>query len=106
MSKQGKPYERVVVAVLQTFDPHASVSQGRWIVADEGRLNGKLLQVPDNDSGIIDSWLASGRYNQLAKIFTAPDSVQQIVRFAKLAPTGLTAKISGSVTSRAGSCDC
>jgi hypothetical protein len=40
----------------------------------------------------LNSWLAAGRYRQLAQVFTAPDSVQQIARFADLAPSGLTAK--------------
>ena len=37
MSKQGKPYERVVAAVLQAFDPSATVSQGKWVTGPDGR---------------------------------------------------------------------
>ena len=34
----------------------------------------------------------AGRYNKLADVFTAPDSVQQIVKLAKLDPRGVTAQ--------------
>ena len=37
MSKQGKPYEQVVAAIMRLFDPRASVSQGKWVVGPDGR---------------------------------------------------------------------
>lgn len=37
MSKRGKPYEQVVAAVIQLFDPRASISQGKWVVGPDGR---------------------------------------------------------------------
>jgi len=36
--------------------------------------------------------MMAGRYGQLAEVFTAPDSVQQIVKMAKLNPNGITAQ--------------
>jgi hypothetical protein len=36
--------------------------------------------------------MLAGRYEKLAEIFTAPDSVQQIVKMAKLDPKGITAQ--------------
>lgn len=37
MSKKGKPYEKVVAAVLEALDPRATVSQGKWVVGPDGR---------------------------------------------------------------------
>lgn len=40
----------------------------------------------------FDDWVQRGRYEDMAKALTAPDSVQQLVKMAKLDPKGLTAK--------------
>jgi len=37
MAKRGRQYEQVVAAVLLAFDPHASVTQGKWVVGPDGR---------------------------------------------------------------------
>ena len=39
----------------------------------------------------FDDWIQRGRYADLAKSLTAPDSVQQLVRLAKLNPNSLSA---------------
>lgn len=54
MTKQGKSYERAVAAVLQAFDPNATVSHGKWVIGPDGRreldvliqgtINGKPLK--------------------------------------------------------------
>jgi hypothetical protein len=51
-----------------------------------GLVTGKTLAKRMNDA------LLAGRYGRLAEVFTAPDSVQQIARMAKLDPRGLTAQ--------------
>jgi hypothetical protein len=40
----------------------------------------------------LDDWVMRGRYDELARVLTAPDSVQQLARMAKLKPDGVTAK--------------
>ncbi|HEY2862783.1 MAG TPA: hypothetical protein VGK37_04090 [Casimicrobiaceae bacterium] len=40
----------------------------------------------------IQSAMLAGRYNKLAEVFTAPDSVQQIAKMARLDPRGVTAQ--------------
>ncbi len=40
----------------------------------------------------INAAMMAGRYNKLAEAFTAPDSVQQIMKMAKLDPRGITAQ--------------
>jgi len=37
VSKQGKPYEEAVAAVLQAFDRSAKISQGKWVIGPDGR---------------------------------------------------------------------
>jgi hypothetical protein len=37
MSKKGRPYERVVAAVVEAFDPRASITQGKWVTGPDGR---------------------------------------------------------------------
>jgi hypothetical protein len=51
-----------------------------------GLVTGKTLGSRLNDV------MLAGRYGRLAQAFTAPDSVQQIARMAKLDPRGLTAQ--------------
>lgn len=40
----------------------------------------------------INSWILRGRYDDLARVLTAPDSVEQLVKMAKLKPNGTTAQ--------------
>jgi restriction endonuclease len=37
MSKKGRPYEQVVAAVFEAFDPRASIARGKWVVGPDGR---------------------------------------------------------------------
>jgi hypothetical protein len=41
---------------------------------------------------LLTDWTLRGRYEDLARVLTAPDSVEQLVKMAKLKPNGLTAK--------------
>jgi hypothetical protein len=43
-------------------------------------------------SNRLNDWVMRGRYDELARVLTAPDSVQQLARMAKLKPDGVTAK--------------
>jgi hypothetical protein len=40
----------------------------------------------------LEDFVLTGRYEELAKALTAPDSVEQLVRMAKLKPDGVTAR--------------
>lgn len=40
----------------------------------------------------LNSWVLRGRYEELARVLTAPDSVEQLVKLAKLKPDGTTAQ--------------
>ena len=39
----------------------------------------------------LNDWIMRGRYQDLAQALTAPDSVQQLVKLAKVRPNSLTA---------------
>jgi hypothetical protein len=43
-------------------------------------------------SNRINDWVMRGRYEELGRVLTAPDSVQQLARMAKLKPEGVTAQ--------------
>lgn len=40
----------------------------------------------------LTDWTLRGRYEDLARVLTAPDSVEQLVKMAKMKPNGITAK--------------
>src|SRR5436853_332190 len=48
--------------------------------------------IPRTIAGKIADKVNASRNQRISEILTAPDSVQQIVRMAKLSPDGLTAK--------------
>jgi hypothetical protein len=63
MAKQGKPYERVVAAILQAFDPRPTVSQGKWVVGPDGRRELDVLIVGTVDGKFVKGLVECKDFN-------------------------------------------
>jgi hypothetical protein len=91
--------------LMQTLEATGKVPGSGSPTATRGQLADQLSKsrfadgvsaISSNPLGFLSTRIRgammAGRYGQLADVFTAPDSVQQIVKMAKLNPNGITAQ--------------
>jgi hypothetical protein len=90
---------------MQTLEATGKVPGSGSPTATRGQLADQLSKsrfadgvsaISSNPLGFLSTRIRgammAGRYGQLADVFTVPDSVQQIVKMAKLNPNGITAQ--------------